>query len=91
MPNDLAALRWRKEQPEAEIQRFTGAIPRGGPLDALVQHIAVREKELKAITNRLLSASSASIEGQLRELREFVEKDIRCAMRHRATATNSHK
>jgi hypothetical protein len=41
-----------------------------------VQRIAAREKELKAITNRLLSASSASIEGQLRELRQFVEKGI---------------
>ena len=44
--------------------------------DALVQQIAVREKELKAITNRLLSASSGSIEGQLHELRQFVEKGI---------------
>jgi len=41
-----------------------------------VQQIAVREKELKAITNHLLSASSASLEGQLRELRQFVEKGI---------------
>jgi hypothetical protein len=38
--------------------------------------MAVREKELKAITNRLLSANSASIEGQLLELRQFVEKGI---------------
>ena len=49
---------------------------RGAPLDALVQRIAAREKELKAIANRLLSASSASIEGQLRKLRQFVEKGI---------------
>ena len=76
MSNDLAALRRRKEQLEGEIQRFADAIARGGPLDALVQQIAAREKEMKAITNRLLSASSDSIEGQLRELRQFVEKGI---------------
>lgn len=69
MSNDLAVLRRRKEQLEGEIQRFADAIARGGPVDALVQHMAVREKELKAITNRLLSANSASIEGQLLELR----------------------
>jgi hypothetical protein len=57
-------------------KRFADAIARGGPLDALVEQIATREKELKAITNRLLSGSSASIEGQLRELRQFVEKGI---------------
>ncbi len=76
MSNDLAVLRRRKEQLEGEIERFAEAIARGGPLDAPVQQIAVREKELKAITNRLLSASSASLEGQLRELRQFVEKGI---------------
>jgi len=76
MSNDLVALRRRKEQLEGEIQRFADAIARGGPLDALVEQIATREKALKAITNRLLSANSASIEGQLRELRQFVEKGI---------------
>jgi hypothetical protein len=74
--NDLAGLRRRKEQLESEIQRFADAIARGGPLDALVQQIATREREMKAITNRLLSASAASIEGQLREIRQFVEKGI---------------
>jgi chromosome segregation ATPase len=76
MSNDLAGLRRRKEQLEGEIQHFADAIARGGPLDSLVQQIAEREKELKAITNRLLSVSPASIEGQLRELRQFVEKGI---------------
>jgi hypothetical protein len=35
------------------------------------------EEELKAIGNRFLSASAASIEGQLREIRQFVEKGKR--------------
>jgi site-specific DNA recombinase len=74
--NDLAGLRRRKAELEKEIQRFSDGIACGGPLDTLVQEIAAREKELKAITNRLLSASAASIEGRLREIRQFVEKGI---------------
>jgi len=76
MSTGLAGLRRRKEQLEVEIQRFADAIAQGGPLDTLVQQIAAREKELKAITNRQLSASTASIEGQLREIRQFVQKGI---------------
>jgi signal transduction histidine kinase len=76
LSDDLAAMRRRKELLEKEIQRFAAAIAHGGPLDSLVQEIAVREAELKGITNRLLSASATSIDGQLREIREFVEKGI---------------
>lgn len=74
MSSDLASLRLRKDQLEGKIGRFAEAIAHGGPLDTLVQQIATREKELKAITNRLLTASASSIEGQLREIRQFVEK-----------------
>ena len=38
-----------------------------------MQQIATRERELKAITNRLLSSSAESIDGRLREIRGFVE------------------
>ncbi len=41
-----------------------------------VQEIAIREVELKGITNRLLSASATSIDGRLCEIRQFVEKGI---------------
>jgi signal transduction histidine kinase len=73
---DLAAMRRRKEQLESEIQRFADAIAQGGPLPSLVHQISVREGKLKAITNRLLSTTAASIDGRLLEMREFVEKGI---------------
>ncbi len=73
---DMTGLRKRKEELEREIKRFSDAIACGGPLDSLVHQIAIRESELKAITNKLLSASPASIEGRIRELRRFVENGI---------------
>jgi site-specific DNA recombinase len=76
LSDDLAAMRRRKGLLEKEIQRFAAAIAHGGPLDSLVQEIATREVELKGITNRLLSASATSIDGRLREIRQFVEKGI---------------
>jgi site-specific DNA recombinase len=74
--DDLSAMCRRKELLEREIQRFAAAIAHGGPLDCLVQEIATREVELKGITTRLLSASATSIDGRLREIRQFVEKGI---------------
>ena len=38
--------------------------------------VAIREKELKAITNHLLSTSATSIEGRLHEIRRFVDREI---------------
>jgi hypothetical protein len=76
LSDDLVAMRRRKELLEKEIQRFAAAIAHGGPLDSLVQEIATREAELKGITTRLLSASATSIDGRLREIRQFVEKGI---------------
>jgi DNA invertase Pin-like site-specific DNA recombinase len=84
MSSDLATLRRRKEQLEKEIRRFTDAVARGGPLDSLVREIAKRESELKAITNRLISTSATSIEGQLQEIRQFVTagiSDLRALLR----------
>ena len=41
-----------------------------------MQEIAAREQELKGITNSLLSASDASVEGRLKEIRQFVVRGI---------------
>ncbi len=76
MSEDLTAMRRRKDLLEKEIQRLAAAIAHGDPLDSLVQEIATREAELKGIANRLLSASTTSIDGPLREIRQFVEKGI---------------
>lgn len=76
LAGEIAELRKRKHQLESEIQRFADAIARGGPLDSLVQEIAKRESEGKAITNRLLSASEDSIESRLHAVRQFVTSRI---------------
>ena len=41
-----------------------------------MQQVAVREAELKALTDKLLAASPDSIEGQVRAIRKFVETRI---------------
>ena len=76
LSGDVADLRRKKERLESEIQRFADAIGRGGPLDSLVQEIAKREKELKAITNRLLSTGENSLDSRLHEIRQFVTSGI---------------
>jgi site-specific DNA recombinase len=74
--DDLALMRKRSEQLEREIARFNAAIAQGGPLESLVQQIATRENELKGITNKLLTATSNSIEGRVETIRKFVESRI---------------
>ena len=69
----LAQTRKRKEQLEREIARFNAAIAQGGPLESLVREVAARDAELKGITNKLLAASTTSIEAKVREIRRFVE------------------
>jgi site-specific DNA recombinase len=76
LSGDVANLRRQKERLESEIQRFADAIARGGPLDSLVQQIAKREMEVKAITNRLLSTGENSLDTRLREIRQFVTLGI---------------
>jgi site-specific DNA recombinase len=74
--DDMSGLRKRKGELEREIKRFSDAIACGGPLDSLVHQVAIREGELKAITSKLRSASPASIDVRIRELRRFVENGI---------------
>jgi chromosome segregation ATPase len=76
LSGDIADLRKRREQLESEIQRFADAIARGEPLASLVQEIAKRELETKAITNRLLSTSAGSIDARLEEIRQFVTSGV---------------
>ena len=76
MSSEIAGVRKRKEQLEVEIRRLTDAIACGDPLDSLVSEIARRESELKAITKRLLSASTTSVDGRLQEIRQFVTRGI---------------
>ena len=77
LSGDIAQWRSRKEKLEKEIRNFTDAIAEGGYSKSMVEAIAVREREIGAITDRLLSSSSESIEGRISEIRSFVGREIR--------------
>jgi site-specific DNA recombinase len=73
---DIAQWRSRKGKLEREIQNFTNAIAEGGYSKSMVEAIAVREREIGAITDRLLSSSAESIERRITDIRSFVEGEI---------------
>ena len=69
-------MRQRKEKLEAEIQKFMAAIAESGHSKYILEQVAIREKEIAAITDRLLAASPDSMEARLNEIRSFVTKEI---------------
>jgi hypothetical protein len=76
LSGDLAQWRLRKQKLEREVKNFTDAIAEGGFSKSMVEAIAVREREIGAITDRLLSSSAESIEGRITEIRGFVGREI---------------
>jgi hypothetical protein len=76
LSGDIAVWRSRKEKLEREIRNFTNAIAEGGYSKSMVEAIAVREREIGAITDRLLSSNAESIEGRITEIRGFVGREI---------------
>ena len=65
-----------EEKLEREIQNFTNAIAESGHSKYIIDAIAVREREIGAITDRLLSSSAESLEGRIKAMRHFVERKI---------------
>ena len=72
----LGEMRSRKEKLEREIRNFTQAIAENGHSKYIIEEIAVREKEISAITDRLLSSAPDSIEAQIGEVRRLVEEGV---------------
>jgi DNA invertase Pin-like site-specific DNA recombinase len=72
----LGEMRSRKEKLEREIRNFTQAIAENGHSKYIIEEIAVREKEISGITDRLLSSTPDSIEAQIGEVRRLVEEGI---------------
>jgi hypothetical protein len=62
---------------EAEIRNLTKAIAEAGHSRSILDEIAVRERKIEAITDRLLSSSAESVEGKISKIRDFVEQQIR--------------
>ena len=74
--NELGEMRSRKEKLEREIFNFTQAIAENGHSKSILEAIAVREKEISGITDRLLSSAPDSIQLQIDEVRRLVEDGI---------------
>lgn len=68
---ELERMRQRKLQLEAELVRLVNAIAEGQPSQSFMTAIGEREKELQAITNKLLEPEPGSLRATLDELRTF--------------------
>ena len=73
---ELSQMRQRKEKLEIEIRNFMNAIAEHGHSKYMLEQIAIREKEVAAITERLFAASSDSIQARVEEVRLMVEEGI---------------
>lgn len=75
MSSQMDAVRQRKAQLEEEIRNYTRALA-DGYSPAITAEVAAREKELAAITDRLVSGEAGSIQARLAEIRQFVQSRL---------------
>jgi hypothetical protein len=68
---ELETMRKRKLQLEAELARLVDAIAEGQPSQSVMTAIGELERELRAITNKLLEPGPGSLRATLDELRTF--------------------
>jgi hypothetical protein len=76
LSDDITEMRSRKEKLEHEIRNFALAIAESGHSRYILEEIADREKEISAITDRLLSAAPDSIQTKIEEMAAFVSDGI---------------
>ncbi len=67
----LARLHQRKQELDLELKRLTDSIAQGQQSLSIMNAIGEREKELRAITDKLLEPAPGSLRAKLDELREF--------------------
>ncbi len=68
---ELARMRERKLQLEAELTRLANAIAKGQQSQTLMKAITEREAEVREITNKLLELGPDSLQATLEVFREF--------------------
>jgi len=73
LTDELSKMRQRKEKLEREIRNLTKAIAETGPSKYIVEDIAVRQKEIETIMDRLLASSPDSMGARLEDVKHFVE------------------
>jgi len=76
LSSELSEMRERKAKIEAELGRLTATAAQTGPSPFLVEAINDRERQLRDITERLLSAGPGSLESHLSGIRQFVTKRL---------------
>jgi len=74
--SELSHMRQQKEKLEGEIHKFMAAIAEHGHSKYILEQVSIREKEIAAITDRLLAATPHSIQARIEETRAFVEEGI---------------
>ncbi len=72
----LVQMRQRKNKLEAEIQNFMDAIAAHGHSKSMLEQISIREREVSAITDRLLAATPNSMHARVEEVRRLMEEGI---------------
>jgi site-specific DNA recombinase len=76
LSSELSEMRERKAKIETELGRLTATAAQTGPSFFLVEAINDRERQLRDITERLLSAGPGSLESHLSGIRQFVTKRL---------------
>jgi hypothetical protein len=69
-------MRERKKRIEAELRKLAETAALTGPSAFLVEAISDRERQMREITERLLSKEPGSIETHLSGIRQFVTKRL---------------
>lgn len=76
LSGELAEMRERKQKLEAELRKLAETAAQTGPSGFLVEAISDRERQLREITERLLSREPGSVESHLNGIRQFVTKRL---------------
>ena len=76
LSGELGEMRERKQKLEAELRKLAETAAQTGPSAFLVEAISARERQLRDITERLLSREPGSIEDHLASIRQFVTERL---------------
>jgi site-specific DNA recombinase len=76
LSGELGEMRERKQKLEAELRKLAETAAQTGPSAFLVEAISARERQLRDITERLLSREPGSIEDHLAGIRQFVTERL---------------
>ena len=76
MGSEIGTLRVRKSELESELRRLAAAVAEGGHSTFLLEAITDREKQLRSISDQILSTESNSLESGLTDLRQWVHERL---------------